>query len=267
MELAHFETFFESGWGSLVVGTGRWLGMTFFIPFLRDPIMPHIPRMCFIFLMSLVTFPIVHEQWIIQEWTTGLGMTMIVLKEFVIGAFLGIPIGLLFSICKSIGDFIDNQRGASIATVFNPSAGEQSSIYGILLEQAFIAFFLATVGFSGLFTFMVSSYDVFPIGLPSLSIVDVPYITVLLKYLYIYLDALVILSAPAVASMLLVEIGLGLVGRFVPQLNVFFISMPVKSLVALIILIVTFTTIMSKNDDITLPNIIQNYTLEFSKDK
>ena len=44
-------------------------------------------------------------------------------------------------------------------------------------------------------------------------------------------------GGPVVIAMFLSELGLGFISRFAPQLNVFFLSMPVKSAVALLMLI------------------------------
>ena len=43
----------------------------------------------------------------------------------------------------------------------------------------------------------------------------------------------VLFSAPIIFAMFLAEFGLGLVSRFVPQLQVFFMAMPIKSALAM----------------------------------
>ena len=48
----------------------------------------------------------------------------------------------------------------------------------------------------------------------------------------------VVLAAPVIITVFVSEFGLGLMNRFAPQLNVFVLAMPVKSLVAMIVLII-----------------------------
>ncbi len=48
----------------------------------------------------------------------------------------------------------------------------------------------------------------------------------------------VLMSAPLVLAMFLAEFGLALISRFAPQLNVFFLAMPIKSAIASVLLIV-----------------------------
>lgn len=68
----------------------------------------------------------------------------------------------------------------------------------------------------------------------------------------------VVISAPAIIVMFLATIGLGLVNRTAPQLNVFFLSMPVKSALGIALLIVYLPFIMdmlmyTKDSAITIP--------------
>ncbi len=51
-----------------------------------------------------------------------------------------------------------------------------------------------------------------------------------------------VLAAPAIAIMFLAEFGLAIVSRFAPQLQVFILAMPIKSALALMILIFYFAT-------------------------
>ena len=58
------------------------------------------------------------------------------------------------------------------------------------------------------------------------------------------LKTTVVISAPVIIVMFLATIGLGLVNRTAPQLNVFFLSMPVKSALGVAMLIVYLPFIM-----------------------
>jgi type III secretion protein T len=47
----------------------------------------------------------------------------------------------------------------------------------------------------------------------------------------------VLLASPMLIALFVSELGLGLINRFAPQLNVFFLSMPIKSAVGMLVLI------------------------------
>jgi type III secretion protein T len=53
-----------------------------------------------------------------------------------------------------------------------------------------------------------------------------------------------LLASPIMIAMLLAELGLALVSRFAPQLQVFFLAMPVKSALGLFVLIVYAATLL-----------------------
>jgi type III secretion protein T len=47
-----------------------------------------------------------------------------------------------------------------------------------------------------------------------------------------------LIAGPFIGIMLIIDIGTGLVGRYLPQLNIFLLSMPIKSALVFLILIV-----------------------------
>jgi type III secretion protein T len=54
-----------------------------------------------------------------------------------------------------------------------------------------------------------------------------------------------LLAAPAVIAMFLAELGLALVSLPVPQLQVFFLAMPIKSALVLLVLVLYLTTLFT----------------------
>jgi type III secretion protein T len=59
----------------------------------------------------------------------------------------------------------------------------------------------------------------------------------------------VLLSAPVIVAMFLAEVGLALISRFVPQLDVFFLAMPIKSGLAVLVLLVYLATLFDYGYD------------------
>ena len=70
----------------------------------------------------------------------------------------------------------------------------------------------------------------------------------------------VVLSLPVWASMLITDVGLGVIARAVPQMNVFVIGLPVKSLVGFMILSasVGFYGVFTEEITVTLRNLLEN---------
>ena len=164
-------------------------------------------------------------------------------REAVIGFFIGFFAAIPFWVAENVGNFLDNQRGATMGEVYSPLNGSQVSTTGIFFTQL-----VSTVFFVGgaVFLFLgalYKSYSVWPVFVEGLSFApDTP--VQVLGALDGMLKTTVVISAPVIIVMFLATLGLGLVNRTAPQLNVFFLSMPVKSALGVAMLIVYLPFIM-----------------------
>ena len=70
-----------------------------------------------------------------------------------------------------------------------------------------------------------------------------------MKQLNRLLLASLLLAAPVLLAMFLAELGLALVSRFAPQLQVFFLAMPIKSALGIFVLILYASTLMDYSRD------------------
>lgn len=178
----------------------------------------------------------------------GWQILLLIAKEALVGFTLGFLVAIPFWAFEAIGFFIDNQRGASIAATLNPLTGNDSSPLGILFNQAFIVFFFISGGFALLLDVLYDSFrlwDVFSWH-PALRPESMP---LLLDQLARLVRIAVLLSAPAIVAMFLAEVGLALTSRFVPQLDVFFLAMPIKSALAVLVLLLYLPTLFDTAGD------------------
>ena len=178
------------------------------------------------------------------EETPGIYVTMvIVLKEVFIGALLGFVVTIPFWALESAGFFIDNQRGASMASAMNPLSGAESSPMGILFSQAFTAIFMVSGLFLLLLKSLFISYSTWPVFsyYPNLNPEGVIFF---LNQFDLIIGLSMWLAAPVIISMFITEFGVALISRSAPQLNVFILAMPIKSGVAAAILVVYVGTVL-----------------------
>ena len=166
----------------------------------------------------------------------------LVLKEGIIGMMVGYLLAIPFWAMEGVGFLIDNQRGASIAATINPLTGHDTSPLGILLNQAFIVFFFATGGFSLFLDVVYGSYSVFPV-FAALPAFDAGAPAAALQMLDGMVRMALLMAAPVMIAMFLAEVGLAFVSRFAPQLQVFFLAMPIKSALAMLMLAIYASTL------------------------
>lgn len=157
-------------------------------------------------------------------------------KEFVIGALLGHMVGWVFWSMQAVGSLIDNQRGAAIAAAADPLMGQEASPIGIMLSQAFVTYILATGAIFPLLGLLYQSYAVWPVMdmLPG-SAPELPMAAV--KILDGAMHFVMLIGGPVVIVMFLAEFALAMVSRFSPQIQVFVLAMPIKSVLGLFMLI------------------------------
>ncbi len=185
---------------------------------------------------SLILLPLVYPQvqgnWPLAGWT----VLAIVLKEAFLGIVIGLLIGMMFWVVSGVGSFFDTQRGTSIGTIFDPMLGEQTSPTGVFLLRWLTVLYFVTGGFTLTLELIYRSYSLWPIVsfFPDIKPVFWIYFG---EWIDTFMRLVVVFASPMILMMFLVQIGLGLMNRFSPQLNVFTVSMPVMTGVGLFVLI------------------------------
>lgn len=150
-------------------------------------------------------------------------------KEIFIGFLIAFISGLFFFAAMAAGMIIDNQRGASQAQSGDLLEEMQNSPFGSVLMLSLVILFYSTGAVVVYLTFVLSSYTVWPVYevLPGITGAKVA------EYAGYGLNTLMatamVLCSPFVIVALMTDISLGLINRFAPQLNVFILSMPIKS--------------------------------------
>lgn len=214
----------------------RMLAVFLLVPLFNRQLLPGMLRGVVAAALCLVLAPALQVD-LAQQRFEGLDLIVLILKEAVIGFMLGFLIALPFWSLEAVGFIVDNQRGASIASSINPLTGHDSSPLGMLFNQAFMVFFLLSGGFVLMLSVLYQSYELWPVlgEWPSFKPSQAPALLTLLDRL---VGLAIVLAGPVLVAMFLAEMGLALVSRFAPQLQVFFLAMPIKSALAMLMLAV-----------------------------
>ena len=219
----------------------RTLAMFALLPIFNKQIVPGLLRFSIAACIGALAAPMLMPTVTASD-LSGVQILLIIAKEAFIGLVLGYLIAIPFWGFEAVGFFIDNQRGASIAATLNPLTGNDSSPMGLLFNQAFIVFFFISGGFLLMLGLLYDSFrlwDVFA-WYPQLRPETMP---LMLEQLNRLVKIAVLLGSPAIVAMFLAEVGLALVSRFVPQLQVFFLAMPIKSALALLVLVLYMSSL------------------------
>jgi flagellar biosynthetic protein FliR len=115
--------------------------------------------------------------------------------------------------------------GLAMAQIMDPLTGERAQPVGLLLEMIFILIFLAANGHHLFLMVLAKSYEVFPPGVTATLPVMVEGVV---KTGSTMLIAGLRLAAPILAAFLLLMVVLAVMARIVPEMNVLFISLPLR---------------------------------------
>ena len=226
---------------ALAFALPRVAGLFAALPVFNRQIVPGMLRYTVAAALGALAAPALVPQMAAVE-LNGLTVPLFIVKEAFVGFALGFLVAIPFWAFEAVGFFIDNQRGASVAATLNPVTGNDTSPLGILFNQAFIVFFFISGGFVLMLGLLYDSFELWGVfsWTPSLRPETMP---LLLEQLDRLVRIALLLSAPAIVAMFLSEVGLALISRFVPQLQVFFMAMPIKSAIAMLVLLIYMATL------------------------
>jgi len=154
----------------------------------------------------------------------------LIAKETLIGALLGLAVGTLVWALEGAGTLIDFQVGFLNAQYFDPFGGHDSGPMAQLMLRIGVMLFVAAGGLQILTALLFESFRLWPVTsfYPSTArLADFAGTS-----FQSLLELLVHCVAPVLLLLALIDLGFGLVGRVVPQLNVFFFTFPIKAALA-----------------------------------
>ncbi len=212
------------------------------MPGIGDSFVSSNVRLHFAVAMSIVVAPIL-TLYLPPIPTSSVGFVALIVTEAVIGLFIGTIMRIMMSSLETAGVIISMQSGFANANIFNPVAGGQGSLIGAFLSMLGVVFIFVTNMHHFLIATIFESYKLFPTDFNLIDnagdLSDAIATTVNTAFV-----TGVKLSAPFMAMGLLMYLGFGVLGRLLPQIQVFFLALPVQILISLITLSLVFSTIV-----------------------
>lgn len=212
--------------------TARVSGMVLFNPLLSRQNFPGIFRAGFALVMSAFTYSVTGGR---MEPPAGvLSLAGALLLEVGLGAVLGLVIHFFFYIPQMAGLTIDTQMGMTMNQIYDSGSQSNMSVTGTLLNTLMILLFFAANGHHTLIRIMITSGEVVSYG--GISIGND--VTNLALELFIECTILSVkLCMPILAAELIGQLGMGVLMKVIPQINVFSINIELKVIIGLLLLL------------------------------
>lgn len=199
-------------------------------------------RLMLALLVSLVVFPAVAHH-LPGKPANDAAMLGLLIGELAVGLALGAIVRILFSAIALTGSVISLQSGLAASTLFNPSEGQQSAVVGRFLALGAIVLMFAGGLHHMIFGSLVRSYMVMS---PGATLVPGDFAELALDAIATSFSLGLQLAAPFVVYGLVFNVGLGMMARLTPTLQVFFIAQPLNILLAFALMMVTLGLILTQ---------------------
>lgn len=184
---------------------------------------------------AIAIWPTVDPSGWVREQSM-LGLALLVGREIILGAALGLTASLVFLGVRASGSLLGIQMGFSFANVIDPNTSTEVSVLAEMQELLAVFLFLLVDGHHLLFRALSFSLERVPPG----GAVDAARLCgAILPMAGTVFQATLQIGAPVLGALFLTDAALGFVARAVPQMNVFIVGIPVKIAAGLLLLVVT----------------------------
>jgi flagellar biosynthetic protein FliR len=214
--------------------------MLMLLPALGEMVIPPRIRLVAALALTAVLFPLHRAAYVVDLRSFESNLVLLG-KELLIGAMLGMTARFAMSALQVTGSIVAQQLGLGFVTAIDPTQGQQGALVGNFLTMLGVTLLFATDLHHLLIAAMNQSYTLFRPG-------EVPLTgdmaALMVKTMSGAFRIGVQLSAPFLIFGLVFNVSLGLLSRLMPQMQVFFIGLPLSILIGFIVLLLVIGAMM-----------------------
>lgn len=219
----------------------RMTGLFVVAPIFGRRNIPAYFKIGFSFFTSLILVNTAAVQQV-QYGESLLEYALLVIKEFLIGLSMGFVAYLSYNAIYIAGELIDMQIGFGMVNVMDPMSNIQVPITS---NFYFITGMLVFLVINGHHMLIKALYDSFASCPPGKAVFGPGIYDNISELFGTVLATGFKMAAPVVATVLIIDIALGIISKMVPQMNIFVVGMPFKIIVGLIIIVITLPMFVS----------------------
>ncbi|WP_375459907.1 flagellar biosynthetic protein FliR [uncultured Enterovirga sp.] len=210
------------------------------LPGIGERSIPGRVRLAFALLLTLILLPTARSLLPAASSPSGLVGTLI--GEIAVGLVLGLAARAVMAALQTAGTLVAQQLGLSYATTVDPSMGGQEAALSTFLTLLGVTLIFATDVHHIAIAGIADSYRLLPpVGIPAPG--DAATLVLGSVGRGFALGAKI--AAPFIAFAILFNLGLGILSRLMPQMQVFFIGLPLTILFGMLILVASLGLMMA----------------------
>jgi len=218
----------------------RSAGIMLAAPVLSSASVPMQVKAALSFLLAVIMLPFAAQHAGAMP-SHAFGYLPLAVNELGLGLLIGFSAALVLAALESAGGLIAHEIGLTLASVASPeSMEEEESAISVLMALFGVLLFLSVNGHHWIIQALAASYRTMPIGqvpwgASSARMVDEGFSGFLVETLR--------LAAPLMGMMFLVTVVIALVAKAAPQMNILLVGYPVKVMMGVVAMVLTFPLI------------------------
>jgi flagellar biosynthetic protein FliR len=232
----------------------RMSALMLFAPVFSLPALTTRLRVLLALALSVMVYPMF--DWPRIDPLSARGLLEIV-NQITIGLMMGLILQVAIAAVVVAGQAISNSMGLSMAMMIDPNLGNVPTVAQFLIVLATLVF----VGLGGhglLLAMLVESFSSLPVG--TFVMVDQSWRQVLAWSSMMFLGA-VLIALPVMVTLLFINIGIGVITRAAPSLNIFAVGLPATIVMGFLVLIMSMANIGARLQWLWTQSLVQTRTL------
>ena len=232
-----------------LMGMLRLLPILAITPFFGAKVLPHPVKVAFGIMIYVVLLPHIMATTTSSNLRINISLFTYGFKELFIGTIIGLVATVPFFIAETAGIYIDHQRGGSSLMINDPHVMNQDSPLGVIWNFLLIIIFYALDGEFVFIEGIIRSYSIVPID-GYFSEMFFREESLFWQEIFVLMAAVmkigIQVASPALLTILMTEVFLGIANRLAPNVQITFLGMPLKSLLGLGIICIGWGFILSQ---------------------
>ena len=209
----------------------RVTAYVFISPVFGRNTMPQIIKIGFSMFLGFLVF-VSYDFGLNLETIDVFEFVYICMKEILLGIIMGFVSSIFFSVFAMAGKYIDAQVSFNVDGLIDPLMQTKMPLTGNLLTAMIMLMFFELDGHLTVIRIFFGSYGMIPI---SNGVFTQEILGTLLSGFYLAFLYATKIAMPIIIVMLVTEFALGIIVKFVPQMNVFVVGIPLRIFVGLMV--------------------------------
>lgn len=203
----------------------RMLALISTAPLLSEKVVPRTVKVGLAVLLAMALAPTLGAMPAVSPVSAD-GL-LIVVQQVLIGVAMGFSMKLVFAMVQAAGEYIGLQMGLSFASFFDPTSGGNTMVLARLLNVMAMLIFLAVDGHLALIAALAESFHTLPIA--SAPLAAGGWLVLVNAAGQVFSGGLT-LALPLIATLLTLNLAMGILNRASPQFSIFAVGFPITLL-------------------------------------